>query len=158
MLGNSHYIMRFLDLILTDPQSLVRHKLSRLVPKEWVEWAIWYGRNQDLVAISRSQFAQDLFAMFILETRFGYDIRAFTGTFVEFGAFDGLKHSNSFGFEQLGWGGIILEPDSHRAIDCRRNRQCEVVHAAVVGTGEQLWGRERRRKQLQRSSPWESPS
>lgn len=135
MLGNSEYVMRFLDLVLTDPQALVRHKLSRLVPKEWIEWAAWLGRHRDLVAVSQSQCAQDLFAMFILESRFGFDIRAFKGTFVEFGAFDGLKHSNSYCFEQLGWRGVVLEPDSSRVAECRSNRQCEVVHAAVVGKG-----------------------
>ena len=135
MLGNSEYVMRFLDLVLTDPQALVRHKLSKLVPKGWVEWAKWYGRNRDLVASSRSQCAQDLFAMFIFETRFGLDIRAFKGVFVEFGAFDGLKHSNSFSFEQLGWRGMVLEPDSDRVAECRSNRRCDVLHAAVVGAG-----------------------
>ena len=135
MLGNSKYVMRFLDLVLTDPQALVRHKLSRLVTKERVVRATWHGHNQDLVAESRRQCAQDLFAMFIFETRFGIDIRAFTGAFVEFGAFDGLKHSNSVSFEKRGWRGIILVPDSHRAAECRSNRQCEVAHAAMVGSG-----------------------
>jgi FkbM family methyltransferase len=135
MLGNSKYVMRFLDLVLTDPQALVRHKLSRLVPTEWVAWATWFGRHRDLVALSQSQCAQDLFAMFILETRFALDIRSFKGTFVEFGAFDGLKHANTYSFERLGWKGIVLEPDSQRVAECRRNRQCEVMHAAVVGAG-----------------------
>lgn len=135
MLSPSQYVMRFLDLVLVDPQGLLRHKLCRLVPNKWLQWAIWYGRNKDLVAMSKSQCAQDLFAMFILETRFGLEIRSHRGVFVEFGAFDGLKHSNTFSFEQLGWQGLILEPDSQMVAQCRGNRQCEVMQAAVVGAG-----------------------
>lgn len=132
-MGNLKYIMRFLDLVLTDSPSLTRHKLGRLVPRSWLNWAIWYAQNRNLVALSRSQCAQDLYCLFILETRFGIDVRSYKGVFVEFGAFDGLKHSNSYSFEHFGWSGTVLEPDSVRVGECRANRKCEVIHAAVVG-------------------------
>lgn len=125
--------MRFIDLVLTDPESMLRHKIARLLPRHWLDWALWYAKNRNIVAMSRSQCAQDLFSLFILESRFGIDLRTFQGKFVEFGGFDGITHSNTFSLEQLGWDGIVLEPDSSRAAECKFNRKCEVMHAAVVG-------------------------
>lgn len=133
MISPSQYLIRFLDLVLTDPNSLIRHKLARLLPRHWLDWALWYARNRNIVAMSHSQCAQDLFSLFILETRFGLDVRTYQGTFVEFGGFDGITHSNTYGLEQLGWCGIVLEPDGARSAECRSNRKCEVLHAAVVG-------------------------
>lgn len=133
MIRPNQYFMRFLDLILTDPQSMIRHKLARLLPRDWLDWALWYAKNRNIVAMSQSQCAQDLFSLFILEARFGVDIRTYQGRFVEFGGFDGITHSNTYGLEQLGWCGIVLEPDSARAAECKSNRKCEVLHAAVVG-------------------------
>jgi len=133
MIQPDQYLMRFIDLVLTDPESMVRHKLARLLPRHWLDWALWHGKNRNIVAMSHSQCAQDLFSLFILESRFGIDIRTYKGKFVEFGGFDGITHSNTFSLEQLGWSGIVLEPDSSRAAECKINRKCEVLHAAVVG-------------------------
>lgn len=127
------YFMRFLDLVLTDALALRRHKLSRLVPDAWLDWASWYAGNRDLTVLSRSQCAQDLYCLFILEKHFGFDPYSDKGTFIEFGGFDGLQHSNSYSLEKLGWSGLVLEPDSGNFAKCQENRSCEVVHAAVVG-------------------------
>lgn len=44
------------------------------------------------------------------------------GFFVEVGAFDGVNLSNSYHFEQIGWTGVLIEPDPDKAALCRANR------------------------------------
>lgn len=45
------------------------------------------------------------------------------GFFVELGANDGLKQSNSYYFERYrGWRGILVEPTPHLFLQCRDNR------------------------------------
>lgn len=44
------------------------------------------------------------------------------GVFVEVGAHDGLTLSNTYRLEQLGWRGVLVEPDPERAAAARVNR------------------------------------
>ena len=38
------------------------------------------------------------------------------GTFVEFGARNGIEHSNTYAFERfMGWKGLLLEPDARES-------------------------------------------
>jgi len=45
-----------------------------------------------------------------------------SGFFVEVGAYDGVNLSNTYHFEQSGWGGVLIEPDPDMAERCRRDR------------------------------------
>jgi FkbM family methyltransferase len=53
------------------------------------------------------------------------------GFFIELGALDGLRHSNTKFFEDLGWAGICIEahPDLFRRL--KRNRNCICVEALI---------------------------
>ncbi|CAE6967887.1 unnamed protein product [Symbiodinium sp. CCMP2592] len=57
-----------------------------------------------------------------------------SGTFVEFGALDGIAHSNTNFFEAaLGWSGALAEP-SHYANDLNKNRpRSFALHGAICG-------------------------
>ena len=54
------------------------------------------------------------------------------GVFVEFGALDGVTHSNSFFFEsQLGWRGLCIEANPCSFGRLTHNRKCSVDNRAV---------------------------
>ncbi|CAE7646664.1 unnamed protein product [Symbiodinium sp. CCMP2456] len=57
-----------------------------------------------------------------------------SGTFVEFGALDGIAHSNTNFFEAaLGWSGALAEP-SHYANELKKNRPGSfALHGAICG-------------------------
>ena len=56
------------------------------------------------------------------------------GVFVEAGANNGIRQSNTYYLEKvLGWTGILVEPTPILAAECRRNRRASVtVNAALV--------------------------
>lgn len=57
------------------------------------------------------------------------------GFFVDVGAFDGVHLSNSYCFEQLGWEGICVEPNSYYHDKCKEvRRQTECFNVACVDT------------------------
>ena len=75
----------------------------------------------------RSQAGQDLY---VYERFFRH--RPGPGVYLEFGARDGVAHSNSYAFEQRGWRGFCVEPtdEFHRLV---RNRPgCCNYHGAVA--------------------------
>lgn len=54
------------------------------------------------------------------------------GFFVEAGALDGLFMSNTKILEDLGWGGLLIEP-SYKAVErCKKNRKAPVEECALV--------------------------
>jgi len=56
------------------------------------------------------------------------------GYYVEVGAYDGSHLSNTYHFEQIGWSGVLVEPDPVMAAQCRRTRPASRTFAcAVVG-------------------------
>lgn len=74
---------------------------------------------------SHSQFSQDIFALAIN----GWKREGF---FVEFGAFDGKTHSNTYMLEKdFGWNGIIAECSRGNEKVIRENRSCNVSSLAV---------------------------
>ena len=85
------------------------------------------------LGMSRSQISQDLWVLY--ETNFKRQ-----GYFVEFGAADGLKWSNTYILEKsFGWSGIVAEPNPvfHEAL--RRHRQCYISTKCVTGrSGERV--------------------
>jgi len=58
------------------------------------------------------------------------------GFFIEAGANDGFRQSNTYYFEKMrGWSGLLIEPVPALAAECRRNRRAPVVEAALVAEG-----------------------
>lgn len=77
-------------------------------------------RLLELLDESRAQFRQDLFVLSALN--FKQD-----GFFVEFGATNGVKSSNTHLLEvQFGWTGILAEPARSWHADLRRNRKSAI--------------------------------
>jgi FkbM family methyltransferase len=59
------------------------------------------------------------------------------GFFVEVGAYDGMVLSNSYFFETIGWGGILVEPHPRKAQLCRENRPgSHVFECAAVASSK----------------------
>jgi FkbM family methyltransferase len=82
---------------------------------------------------AHAELFQDLLVLFLLEEkRDGY--------FVEFGAMDGIKWSNTFLLEnRYGWRGIVAEPARRWRRDLVCNRTCLVDHRCVWSeSGETL--------------------
>lgn len=56
-----------------------------------------------------------------------------SGFFVDVGAYDGVHLSNSYHFEQIGWTGLLVEPDPARAENCLIARpRSRTFHCAAV--------------------------
>jgi hypothetical protein len=55
-----------------------------------------------------------------------------TGVFVEFGARDGLVHSNTYLFANLGWKGLLFEADAAEAKDLQVHRPDAVAYYGAV--------------------------
>jgi FkbM family methyltransferase len=60
------------------------------------------------------------------------------GVFIEAGANDGLRQSNTYWFEKFrGWRGILIEAVPEKAHACRRNRpKATVINAALVSSSQ----------------------
>jgi len=85
------------------------------------------------ILLSKSQLAQDLFVVsHSLEP-------GFPQFFVEFGATDGIKLSNTYLLEKyLGWDGILAEPANTWHQDLRLNRNCIISFDCVSSESNQL--------------------
>jgi FkbM family methyltransferase len=85
------------------------------------------------LAASKSQYAQDLF---VVAQTSGKK----SGFFVEFGATDGVRWSNTWLLERrLGWTGILAEPARVWHPDLSRNRSCKIDRRCVTDkTGEHV--------------------
>jgi FkbM family methyltransferase len=85
--------------------------------------------SEQVAANFRAQFGEDR----LLAEYFGKKSQGF---FVEVGAYNGVDFSNSYYFEQLGWHGVLVEPDPEMSERCRQSRKhSQVVECAVVGNG-----------------------
>ncbi|MSU47626.1 MAG: FkbM family methyltransferase [Opitutus sp.] len=59
------------------------------------------------------------------------------GVFIEAGANDGVRQSNTYYFEMIrGWTGLLIEPVPELAAECRKNRRSPVVEAALAAVDE----------------------
>ena len=84
------------------------------------------------LAFSKSQYSQDLFVVSQTGARTG-------GFFVEFGATDGVRLSNSWILEKkLGWSGILAEPARVWHADLAKNRGCAIDRRCVTDTSGQF--------------------
>jgi hypothetical protein len=61
--------------------------------------------------------------------------RAIPGTFIELGAYDGERHSNTKLLEQKGWHGILVEGHQPFAALCQKNRPNTKVVNKFIGDG-----------------------
>lgn len=93
-----------------------------------------------------SQFGQDYFVEQLFQSKRG-------GVFVDVGAADGLQHSNTLYLErELGWTGLLVEPNANCHASIEANRKAPLVKACaaaedgvvrfsqVVGADAQLSG------------------
>lgn len=109
-------------------------KFNNLFKRHLVKTVLYYGIISDKtefynfldsinISQSQSQFAQDLFALVMHNyKRNGY--------FVEFGALDGLKGSNTLLLESLGWDGVLAEPSNEFA-SVKKTRQVKSYNLAL---------------------------
>jgi FkbM family methyltransferase len=59
------------------------------------------------------------------------------GVFLEMGAMDGIKYSNTKFFEDsLGWSGVLIEPIPHLATACKQNRPRSKVFQCAVSQSQ----------------------
>lgn len=83
--------------------------------------------------VSKSQLRQDLFVLSELNFKKN-------GFFIEFGATNGIKFSNTWLLEKhFGWNGILAEPAKKWHLDLQRNRTCDISTDCVWSkTGDTL--------------------
>lgn len=74
-----------------------------------------------------SQFGQSTYLLKYLN----YD----SGFFIEAGANDGIKQSNTYFYEiEKGWKGLLVEPNYRQYVECKKNRPNSIVeNYALVG-------------------------
>jgi FkbM family methyltransferase len=88
---------------------------------------------------SHSQLFQDLIVTYLVDN-YSIDSRINSSKiFIEFGACDGVKFSNTFLLEKNGWHGIVAEPAKKWHKDLQANRKCTISLKAVSNiTGKQV--------------------
>ena len=104
-----------------------------------------------LTTRSKAQLFQDLWALWVSDRKTG-------GYFVEFGAADGLSHSNTYLLEtEMGWTGLLAEPNPAFFASLGANRRCAVSHLCVHPVGDRpvefLAAREGELSRLEEISP-----
>lgn len=85
-------------------------------------------------SLSKSQLFQDLFVLFYLKEKKN-------GTFLDFGATDGIENSNSFMLENhFGWTGVLAEPSQQWHKNLINNRpKAKIIKDAIYSeTGKEL--------------------
>ena len=114
-----------------DHQCLI-HKLDFFLKlrdraQKNLENSIFEILNQsNLLLESKSENGQDLFALFA--NKFKRD-----GTFLEFGAYDGVTFSNTFLLEKrLNWSGVLIDPIPKHFEQMKLNRKCISIQAAIT--------------------------
>lgn len=94
-----------------------------------------FGRKQPVqqsaVDTFRAQNGEDRW----LDEFFGHKRNGF---FVEVGAFDGVNLSNTYHFEQIGWKGVLIEPDPDKAALCRSNRPGSRTYQCAAAGSTQI--------------------
>ena len=121
-LGSYHSLQEF----KTNSSAEMRQELLKLLSSNF---SISYD---DLAEDSKSQIGQDIFAISLLEGKK-------QGYFVEFGAADGYKLSNTHMLEKkFGWQGILAEPSRAWHADLTLNRKCHVDFRCVSSESNKL--------------------
>ena len=61
------------------------------------------------------------------------------GFFVEAGAWDGITSSNTYFFEkELGWDGLLIEPDRQNYLEIAKHRDCRASNALLWESAGEL--------------------
>ncbi len=116
--------------------AISRIKPERRIPSFSDLWMEASDEARELMApflaSSKSQYAQDLFVV--------KQTRAMTGGFfVEFGATDGVRLSNTWLLEKkLGWTGILAEPARVWHTQLNKNRDCSIDYRCVTDASGQF--------------------
>ena len=75
---------------------------------------------------SKSENGQDIFALFANNFKSG-------GSFLEFGAYDGVTFSNTYLLEKnFGWQGLVIDPIPSHFDIIKQSRSCQQLLAAVT--------------------------
>ncbi len=90
----------------------------------------------NLKSVKRLFRGKESYALNELDIKLSKYLKHRNGTFVEVGANDGLKQTNTLYFEKnYGWRGLLIEPVPDLADQCRTNRpNCIVENVALVSS------------------------
>lgn len=127
-------ILEWLDrLVASRPQLLlpIYEMVNQRLGRKTFDIDLLLELNKNLLAVSRSQIRQDIFAL--SEARFKRN-----GYFVEFGAANGVTSSNTYILERyFGWSGILAEPALVYHDDLFKNRNCHIETNCVWGVTDE---------------------
>ena len=131
-------VMRFRTFHLLIENSKNFRKLQELdtseISKSLIEYLV-KNCNE-----SQSQLFQDLIVMYISDNFMIEPSVIAPKVFVEFGACDGIKFSNTFLLEKNGWKGIVAEPARKWHKKLKANRNCKISLKAVTSvSGNKLY-------------------
>jgi FkbM family methyltransferase len=122
IISNFHLFLKLNSVSLYSREFANLYRLLELV-KECESKISW--EEVILFLESKSEINQE-FVSYLICGRNGF--------FVEFGAMDGVKGSNTYLLESnLGWVGVLAEPIPQLASDCSRNRRSPCFAGAIVG-------------------------
>lgn len=108
-----------LEVLLKNEANANDLEFLKCLPKRYAPNILEY------LGDSCSQYRQDLFALAVSEFKRG-------GFFIEFGATDGIRFSNTYLLEKkFGWSGILAEPALSWHKDLDRNRTCLIEKSCV---------------------------
>jgi FkbM family methyltransferase len=131
-------IMRFRTFHLLIENSKNFRKLQELDTSEISKSLIEYLVKN--CSESQSQLFQDLIVMYVSDNFMIETSVIAPKVFVEFGACDGIKFSNTFLLEKNGWKGIVAEPARKWHKKLKANRNCEISLKAVTSvSGNKLY-------------------
>ena len=127
---NAHLLFTMLiDEIPNDNENKFSYIRGDLRQEIW-DIEKFFGWNRNFF----SQSGQDKFIL----THF-FNSYVGKGFFVDIGAYDGVKGSNSLFFEKtLGWNGIAVEPAKEKFKALRKNRQCLCINKAISDKKEMM--------------------
>jgi FkbM family methyltransferase len=131
-------VMRFRTFHLLIENSKNFRKLQELDTSEISKSLIEYLVKN--CSESQSQLFQDLIVMYVSDNFMIETSVIAPKVFVEFGACDGIKFSNTFLLEKNGWKGIVAEPARKWHKKLKANRNCEISLKAVTSvSGNKLY-------------------
>jgi FkbM family methyltransferase len=82
---------------------------------------------------SYAQYLQDLFVEIVFFTSSN------NGYFIDIGAYDGIKFSNSYFFEKHKlWKGVAIEPNEKIFVKLQQNRTCNLVNGVITNIDGEL--------------------
>ena len=93
-------------------------------------WRLCAYSTKNYRRVTFSRDYQDLLVLFIASGK-AINSDNCANTFLELGAFDGVRNSNCKGLEILGWTGIAIEANPNCWPLLENNRRCEVFRGAI---------------------------